>query len=105
LGMPAETKAALMASLSGLALAVTSFFKVLSTASLVASTAGSTLAVATGAKEDGTLEGLLAGKAGPVQAVIANAVAASTDKPATRILLAAAMAATPRSGNVPLLIT
>ncbi|WOH17099.1 hypothetical protein IRJ34_12045 [Paenarthrobacter sp. GOM3] len=84
---------------------MTSFFKVLSTASLVSSTAGSMLAVASGAKEDGALEGLLAGKAVPVQAVIANAVAASTDKPATRILLAAAVAATPRSGNVPLLIT
>lgn len=89
-GIPAETKAALNVSRSGLGLPATRVFSVDSTAEMVAATAGSVAAVAC----------VLAGREGEavgwtedgaaVQAVMVNAAAMISKLPATRTTNASA---------------
>jgi hypothetical protein len=106
LGMPADTKAALNVSLSGLGFPATRFFNVDSTVEVVAATAGSTVAVTCGLAEgEDEAEGWTVVEAGAaVQAVIVNAAAMISSFPATPTFDASA-AALPFACAVRLLIT
>ncbi len=103
-GIPAETKAERSASWSGLGLPATRFFNVVSTVAEVATTAGSTAAVACAVAEGGgVVPGWAVDAGDAVQPVIMTVADTASDNAAPRIF--AAFADWPSVGAVPLLIT